>query len=55
MTQRKSNIELLRIVAMLMIISYHIVLHCIDGQLTDADSIARMGNGLFSNPLYSLT
>lgn len=50
MTQRKSNIELLRIVAMLMIISYHIVLRCIDGQLTDADSIARMGNGLFSNP-----
>lgn len=50
MSQRKSNIELLRIVAMLMIISYHIVLHCINDQLTDADSIARMGNGLFSNP-----
>ncbi len=51
-TKRNSNIELLRIFAMLMIICYHIFCHCINVQLTDADSIARMGNGLFCDPHF---
>ena len=50
--QRRSNLELLRIVAMLMIIAFHIYRHCISGQLTDPDSMERMGNGLFSVPLF---
>lgn len=50
--QRRSNLELLRIVAMLMIIAFHIYWHCVSGQLTDPDSMERMGNGLFSVPLF---
>ena len=50
--QRRSNLELLRIVAMLMIIAFHIYWHCVYGQLTDPDSMERMGNGLFSVPLF---
>lgn len=50
--QRRSNLELLRIVAMLMIIAFHIYWHCVSGQLTDPDSMERMGNGLFSEPLF---
>ena len=49
---RCSNIELLRICAMLMIIMYHIVYHCVNVQLTDANSIERMGNGLFNEPVF---
>lgn len=50
--KRSSNLELLRIVAMLMIIAFHIYRHCVSGQLTDPDSMERMGNGLFSVPLF---
>lgn len=50
--QRRSNLELLRIVAMLMIIAFHIYWHCVSGQLTDPDSMERMGNGLFSVPRF---
>lgn len=50
--QRRSNLELLRIVAMLMIIAFHIYWHCVSGQLTDPDSMERIGNGLFSVPLF---
>lgn len=39
--------ELLRITAMLMIIAYHIYVHCISGQLTDTNSIQEMGNDWF--------
>ena len=49
---RSSNIELLRIFAMLMIILHHIGLHCIYKQLTDTSSISRMHNGLFNHPLF---
>lgn len=34
-SKRESNIELLRIAAMLMIIVYHIYAHCVDGQLNN--------------------
>lgn len=49
---RNSNIELLRILAMLMIVMYHIVCHCVNVQLTDGSSMARMGNGLFNHPIF---
>lgn len=49
---RSSNIELMRIFAMLMIITYHIVCHCVRVQVTDANSIARMQNGVFSHPVF---
>lgn len=45
--QRSSNFELLRIVAMFMIVLYHIYIHCISGQLTDG------GTGLFTTPQFS--
>ena len=35
-----------------MIIIYHIVYHCVRVQLIDLDSIERMGNGLFSYPVF---
>lgn len=35
---RSSNFELLRITAMLMIISYHIFFHCISAQMTYPES-----------------
>ena len=49
---RSSNIELLRIVAMIMVIMFHISYHCVAFQLIDKDSIARLGNGLFCYPLF---
>lgn len=45
--QRSSNFELLRIVAMFMIVLYHIYIHCISGQLTAG------GTGLFTTPQFS--
>lgn len=50
--KRNSNMELLRIVAMLMIISYHLFFHCINGQLTDIDSIQSLGNDYFCHPIF---
>lgn len=44
--------ELLRIVAMLMIIAYHVFLHCINIQLTDTNSISTIGNSWFSYPSF---
>lgn len=35
--ERNSNVELLRIVAMLMIVSYHFFSHCIVGQMAAGD------------------
>ena len=45
--------ELLRTVAMIMIIAYHIFIHCIHMQLTDLQSIADLKNGWFCNPCFS--
>ena len=45
--------ELLRIMAMLMIVVYHIYCHCISGQLTDTNSIQQMGNDWFCHPWFS--
>ena len=49
---RSSNIELLRIVSMMMIISYHIIYHCVYFQLTNKASIEKWNNGLFCNPFF---
>ncbi len=52
-TTRSSNIELLRIIAMIMIIAFHIIDHCVvEIQLTDLDSMARFNNGLFCSPAF---
>lgn len=34
--KRESNIELLRIITMLMIVMYHIIYHCVGEQLANA-------------------
>lgn len=44
--------ELLRIIAMIMIIAYHIFRHCIYIQLIDINSITTLGNGWFSYPSF---
>ena len=49
---RDSNIELMRILAMLMIISYHIIIHCVNVQLVDSTSIEKLQNGWFNNPMF---
>jgi len=49
---RSSNIELLRVFAMLMIACYHIVFHCVVVQLTDTTSIVEMENGWFNHPYF---
>ena len=51
-TSRSSNMELLRICAMLMIVAYHIYTHCISCQLTVEQNRCAMacqgcGAGLF--------
>ena len=48
--KRESNMELLRIVAILLIIVFHISYHCIYTQLTSAESIALLNNGIFNYP-----
>ncbi|WP_044914226.1 acyltransferase family protein [Butyrivibrio sp. WCE2006] len=48
---RSSNFELLRVLAMVMIIIHHIFVHCINIQLTDYSSMTRMDNGYFNNPI----
>ena len=52
--QRASNIELLRIIAMLMIVGYHIVCHCVNVQLTDKSSMAIMPFGITGNAIFLL-
>ena len=48
---RQSNIELLRIFAMIGIILNHIIVHSVNYQLTNMESINLMNNGLFNNPI----
>lgn len=50
--QRASNFELLRILAMLTIIMFHIYKHCIYHQLTDLNSISVFNNGFFCEPIF---
>ena len=48
---RSSNFELLRVLAMLMIIVHHINVHSVSYQLTDKSSINLLNNGLFCHPI----
>ncbi len=52
MTKRNSNMELLRITAMIMIVAYHILRHCIDVQLTDTNLISQLGNEWLCQPHF---
>ncbi len=49
---RLTNIEILRIIAILMIVIYHIACHCINVQLNGGDSIIKIGSNLFNNPFF---
>lgn len=49
---RLTNIELLRIIAMLMIVIFHIVIHCVNVQLTGGDSIIKTSSSLFNHPVF---
>lgn len=48
---RQSNMELLRVVAMYMIVVYHIVCHCVNVQLMDPASMGREAVGYFNEPV----
>ena len=50
--QRMSNFELLRIVAMVLIIIHHLVVHCFEVQLTTESSIEQFNNGWYNNPVF---
>ena len=49
---RFTNMEILRIIAMFMIIFFHICRHCINVQLLGGDSIVKISNDLFNNPFF---
>ena len=51
-SQRQSNFELLRVLAVIMVIIHHITLHTIFDQLTNVDSINTLGNAYFCNPVF---
>jgi len=48
--QRDSNLELLRIIAMMLIIMHHVVVHCVQPELENGQLIAQFNNGHFSQP-----
>lgn len=49
---RHANIELLRIVALFMIIMYHIVRHCIRVQLVSPEDLEREAVEVFNQPVF---
>ena len=51
-TERSSNFELLRIVAMFMIIMYHITLHCVTAQIQGGNGDIKIHSMLFTQPLF---
>lgn len=53
MNKRSSNMELLRITAMLMIIAFHIFANVINRQLTDTNSIQKLENDWYCYPYFS--
>ena len=50
--RRYSNIELLRVTAMLMIVIYHIIYHCVNIQLHGGDETIKISSDLFNHPLF---
>ena len=51
-TERQSNFELLRIIAMLLIILHHIVIHSFYPQLTDETVMEFFHSGAFNHPRF---
>lgn len=49
---RSSNIELLRVLAMFMIVMYHITCHCVTVQFTDPGSMGRVAVDFFNHPVF---
>ncbi len=49
---RNSNMELLRILAMLMIVIYHISFHAVRSQLVDIEYISKFSNSFFCTPHF---
>lgn len=49
---RSANIELLRVVAMFMIVIYHIVCHCVRIQITNPGSMWRSATDYFERPVF---
>ncbi len=49
---RQSNFELLRVLAIIMVIIHHITVHTIFDQLCNVDSINTLGNAYFCNPVF---
>lgn len=49
---RNSNIELLRIIAMFMVVIHHIVAHCVNIQLHGGDETIKISSDLFNYPLF---
>ena len=50
--KRKTNYELLRIIAMAMIVMHHICVHCIYPELTDMRLIELYKNGYYVEPVF---
>lgn len=49
---RHSNFDLLRILAMFMIVIYHIVCHCVTVQITNPASLGRETIDVFNHPIF---
>ncbi len=49
---RSSNMELLRVISMLMIVIYHIVCHCVNVQLHGGDATIKISSDLFNYPYF---
>lgn len=50
---RNSSIELMRMIAMIMVVMYHIVCHCVGVQISGGNSYIRITSNLFNQPLFS--
>ncbi len=49
---RQSNFELLRVLAMIMIVTHHVIVHAVYDQVNFLDSINTLGNPFFCNPVF---
>lgn len=49
---RNTNIELLRVIAMLMIVVFHIICHCVIIQLHGGDEAIKITSELFNHPVF---
>ena len=49
---RQSNLELLRVLAIILVIIHHIIVHVVYDQINYADSISILGNPYFCKPVF---